>query len=93
MFCFFCLFFLFRLSKIPDIFGVYKFTIHYQRRGWSNLFYEELVSVRPFFHNEYERFIGSAYPYYGGCWSMIFGFMLFTLIFLFGAQGEKRVWQ
>merc|ERR1712154_106540 len=55
---------------LPDVFGVYKFTINYQRKGWGYIFSEQLVSVRPFRHDEYERFL-SAYPYYLGTASMI----------------------
>lgn len=29
------------------------------------------IPVRPFRHNEYERFIPAAYPYYGASFSMV----------------------
>lgn len=29
------------------------------------------IPVRPFRHNEYERFIPAAYPYYGAAFSMV----------------------
>merc|ERR1712087_974082 len=80
---------------LPDVFGVYKFTINYQRKGWGYIFSEQLVSVRPFRHDEYQRFLSVAYPYYLGAASMVVGFIGFTLVFLFGTAGEKgeRIWK
>eukprot|EP00483_Globobulimina_turgida_P012629 UN12652 len=77
---------------LPDVFGIYKFTINYMRKGWGYLFYEQLVSVRPFRHDEYDRFLTTAYPYYVGSASMIIGFAIFTLVFLFGTHRKKKVW-
>lgn len=78
---------------LPDVFGVYKFTVNYQRKGWGYLFNEQLVSVRPFRHDEYQRFLPVAYPYYLGCASMIVGFIVFTFVFLFGElKGKKKLW-
>lgn len=34
------------------------------------------IPVRPFRHNEYERFIPTAYPYYGSAFSMVWLFYL-----------------
>jgi len=81
---------------LPDVFGIYKFTINYKRKGWGYLFTEQLVSVRPFRHDEYQRFLTAAYPYYLGSASMIIGFIVFTFIFLFGtittSKTKKKVW-
>ncbi len=41
------------------------------------------VTVRPLRHNQYERFILSAYPYYVGAFSTMVGFALFSIIFLY----------
>ena len=35
----------------------------------------ETVPIRPFKHNEYERFIGQAFPYYASAASMMAGFL------------------
>jgi len=78
--------------KIPDVFGIYKFTIDYMRYGWSYLHQEDLVTVRPYRHDEYERFLNIAYPYYCGSFSMIVGFVIFTIVFLFGTTNHKKVW-
>jgi oligosaccharyltransferase complex subunit beta len=68
---------------IPDNFGVFKFSVQYHRPGWSNLDVTEQVAVRPFRHNEYERFLTAAFPYYASAASMMVGFFLFGIIFLY----------
>lgn len=44
--------------KAPDRHGIYKFRIMYRRVGWSTVSVSEQVSVRPFRHNEYPRYLG-----------------------------------
>lgn len=41
------------------------------------------VSIRPFHHDEYERFIFSAFPYYASAFSMMAGFLVFGAFFLY----------
>ncbi|WRX30671.1 Dolichyl-diphosphooligosaccharide--protein glycosyltransferase 48kDa subunit - like 3 [Theobroma cacao] len=41
------------------------------------------ILVRPYRHNEYERFIPIAYPYYGAAFSMMAGFLIFTFVHLY----------
>mmetsp|Transcript_32652 Transcript_32652/g.33298 ORF Transcript_32652/g.33298 Transcript_32652/m.33298 type:complete len:462 (-) Transcript_32652:143-1528(-) len=67
----------------PDDYGVFKFRVLYRRVGYSVLHAETTVSIRPFKHNEYERFIPSAYPYYTSAFSVMTGFFVFSLFFLF----------
>jgi len=47
------------------------------------------VSVRPLQHTQYERFIVSAYPYYAGAFSMMFGVIVFSFIFLHFREDPK----
>ncbi|GJD06358.1 Dolichyl-diphosphooligosaccharide--protein glycosyltransferase 48 kDa subunit [Galdieria sulphuraria] len=70
--------------RIPDRIGVYKFSIEYYRRGYSPIQVSQVVSVRPFRHDEYERFILQAYPYYAAAFSMLFGVIIFGFVFLHG---------
>ncbi|CAN0025506.1 unnamed protein product, partial [Discosporangium mesarthrocarpum] len=44
------------------------------------------VSIRPFKHNEYERFILTAYPYYASMLSVMVGFLVFSTFFLFSGD-------
>jgi oligosaccharyltransferase complex subunit beta len=69
--------------QVPDTMGVYKFRINYKFPGYSYLDTEAQVAVRPFRHDEYERFLPAAYPYYAGAFSMMAGFFLFSLVFLY----------
>jgi hypothetical protein len=43
----------------------------------------ETVPVRPFKHDEYERFILQAYPYYASVASMMAGFLVLGALFLY----------
>ena len=70
----------------PDDYGVFKFRVLYRRPGYSILHAETQVSIRPFKHNEYERFIPTANPYYASSFSMVLGFLFFSLYFLFSSD-------
>lgn len=70
----------------PDTYGIFKFRILYRRTGYSVLHAETQVSIRPFKHNEYERFILSAYPYYSSAFSAAAAFFIFSLFFLFSSD-------
>ncbi|KAJ4832140.1 Dolichyl-diphosphooligosaccharide--protein glycosyltransferase 48 kDa subunit [Turnera subulata] len=69
--------------KVPDVYGVFQFKIEYQRLGYTSLSLSKQIPVRPFRHNEYERFIPAAFPYYGAAFSMMAGFFIFTLVHLY----------
>jgi len=68
--------------KIPDVYGVYQFKVDYVRTGLTRLFSTTQFSVRPLRHDQYERFISSAYPYYASAFSMMAGVFLFSMVFL-----------
>lgn len=69
--------------QVPDVYGVFQFKVDYNRLGYTSLSLSKQIPVRPFRHNEYERFIMAAYPYYSSCFSMMFGFFVFGLAFLY----------
>ncbi|TRY62574.1 hypothetical protein TCAL_00475 [Tigriopus californicus] len=68
--------------KIPDVYGVYQFKVDYVKPGMTRLFSATQFSVRPLRHDQYERFITSAYPYYASAFSMMAGVVLFSVVFL-----------
>ena len=76
--------------RIPDVYGVYKFVVDYQRIGLTHLYSSTQVSVRPLQHTQYERFIRSAYPYYFSAFSMMFGTYLFSYVFLYHRDATKQ---
>ena len=67
---------------LPDVYGVFQFKVEYDRLGYTRLFSTTQVSVRPLQHTQYERFIGSAYPYYISAFSMMIGVVLFSFVYL-----------
>jgi len=75
--------------KIPDVYGVFKFKIDYARIGLTRLATSVQVSVHPLRHNQYERFIASAFPYYASAFSMMGGVFLFALVFLHNKEETK----
>lgn len=72
--------------QVPDQIGVYKFKVEYVRPGYSGIFLEKVVAVRPFLHNEYERFIPMAAPYYVASFSMMAGVFILGVVLLFGGD-------
>lgn len=75
--------------KVPDVYGVYKFQVDYIKEGLTRLFSSNQVSVRPLRHNEYERFIYSAYPYYLSAFLMMAYLYIFSFVYLYQHR-EKR---
>ncbi|KAG6548466.1 hypothetical protein Mapa_009954 [Marchantia paleacea] len=69
--------------QVPDVYGVFQFKVEYKKLGYTSLTLSKQIPVRPFRHNEYERFIKAAYPYYGGAFSMMTGFFVFGIVFLY----------
>ncbi|KAE9620399.1 putative dolichyl-diphosphooligosaccharide--protein glycotransferase [Lupinus albus] len=69
--------------KVPDVYGVFQFKVDYHKLGYTTLSLSKQIPVRPFRHNEYERFIPAAYPYYGAAFSMMAGFFIFTAVHLY----------
>ncbi len=69
--------------QIPDVYGIFKFNVQYNRIGYTNLFSSTQVSVRPLQHTEYDRFIPAAFPYYASAFSMMISVFLFSFIQLY----------
>lgn len=77
--------------ELPDVYGVFQFKVDYNRLGFTHLFSTTQISVRPYQHTEYQRFISSAYPYYFSAFSMMVGMVLFSCVFLnFHDSSEKK---
>ncbi|XP_062505459.1 dolichyl-diphosphooligosaccharide--protein glycosyltransferase 48 kDa subunit-like [Corticium candelabrum] len=77
------------LFKLPDVYGVFQFKVDYKRIGYTNLYSTTQVSVRPYTHTQYERFIFSAYPYYFSAFSMMFGLFVFSMVYLHHRDDPK----
>jgi len=67
--------------KAPDVYGVFSFKVDYFELGYSSLSLKTIQSVRPFRHDEYPRYIKTAYPYYTSATIMLAGvFVLFVFL-------------
>ena len=75
---------------VPDQIGVYKFSIQYFRAGLTPLSLEKVVPIRPYLHNEYERFIPMASPYYAASFSMLIGVFVMGIVLLFAEENPKQ---
>ena len=76
--------------KIPDVYGVFQFKVDYTRPGLTRLVSTTQFSVRPLRHDQYERFIPSAYPYYASAFSMMFGVVIFSVVFLHYKESSAK---
>lgn len=74
--------------RAPEKFGVFKFIVDYKRLGYNYLDISTKVPLRPFNHNEYPRFLPTAYPYYISVFSLLFGFVVISITFLYGKNKE-----
>jgi len=64
--------------------------VNYNRKGYTYLRLTTSTPVRPFRHNQYERFIPGAFPYYAAAFSMMFGFVLFSAVFLYSKPSKTE---
>jgi len=74
----------------PDVYGVFTFKVDYHRVGYSSLVAIDRVPVRPFRHDQYERFIPSAFPYYASAFSMLAGLFIFSVVFLYNQETKVK---
>lgn len=77
--------------KTPDRHGVFKFVVNYWRPGYSFLHTSDKVSLVPFRHDEYPRFIKGAWPFYSSALSVSAVFIVFVAIWLATSKTTKDV--
>ena len=77
--------------KLPDVYGIFKFVVDYNRLGYTHLYSSTQVSIRPLEHTQYERFIKSAYPYYASAFSMMFGVFVLCFAFLYHQDKDTKI--
>lgn len=68
---------------LPDQHGIYTFKVDYHKFGYTSIQIDTRVPVRPFRHDEFERFIPAAFPYYAASFSMLAGIVVFSFVFLY----------
>lgn len=60
-------------------------------RSWSFVHSSQTVSVVPFRHDEYPRFIVGAYPFYSGAASTIVAFLVFSALWVGWSGDDEKV--
>ena len=74
---------LFTRFKAPDVHGVYQFKVSLHEPGYSWVDTASKATVRPYKHNQFERFLTCAYPYYASVFASMTGFLIFSFYFLY----------
>ena len=69
--------------KAPDVHGVYQFKTFLYEPGYTWIETASKATVRPYKHNQFERFLVCATPYYVSIFACIAGFLIFSFSFLF----------
>lgn len=68
---------------LPDVYGVFTLKIAHYRQGYTYLEHNELISIRALRHDEYDRFLVVAWPYYASSFSMMAAFWVVCCLMLF----------
>lgn len=77
----------------PDQHGIFAFKVNYKRPFFTNVEYKEEVTVRHFAHDEFARswLISGAWPWIGGVWITIGGWIAFVAVWLWSAPSQTKV--
>ena len=68
--------------KAPDVSGVFKWNVALRSLGATKVSLEEVCPIRPLRHDEYERFIPAAFPYYASCIACLCAVLATTAVVL-----------
>jgi oligosaccharyltransferase complex subunit beta len=77
--------------QLPDVYGVFKFKVEFHKTGYSSIIYSNKTPIRQLRLNEYERYIPSAYPYYLSTFSMMAGFFIFGIFFVYTKEEKLKI--
>lgn len=71
--------------RTPDQHGIFAFKVNYKRPFLTTIEERRQVTVRHFAHDEWPRSfaISAAWPWVSGLWSVIIGFVLFVVLWLY----------
>jgi oligosaccharyltransferase complex subunit beta len=69
--------------RAPDVHGVYQFKTFLHEPGYTWIETASKATVRPYKHNQFERFLMCATPYYSSVFASISGFVIFSFSFLY----------
>lgn len=77
--------------SLPDHYGIFHFKINYKRPGLSYIEERSTVTIRHYRHDEYPRYLFTAFPYYIGTATTMFAFLFFCFIWLFHIHPNKKI--
>jgi oligosaccharyltransferase complex subunit beta len=77
----------------PDQHGIFAFKVNYKRPFLTPIEEKHQVTVRHFAHDEWPRSwaITGAWPWIGGLWSVVVGFLLFVVVWLYCEPPKEEV--
>lgn len=70
--------------------GVYKLRVHYRRPGYTLLHWSTQVTLRPFNHDEFDRFLPGAAPFYAAVWVTLVGCLVFGVAFVTASISKTK---
>ena len=76
--------------KVPDVYGIFKFRIEYNRLGYNPILVEQVAPIRNYRHNDYDRFLFCAYPYYASCFVTLGLVLAFSVVFINHKEPSKQ---
>ncbi|KAJ9612244.1 oligosaccharyl transferase glycoprotein complex, beta subunit [Cladophialophora chaetospira] len=77
----------------PDQHGIFAFKVNYKRPFLTTIEEKRQVTVRHFAHDEWPRSwaITGAWPWIGGLWSVIVGFLAFVVVWMYAEPPKEEV--
>ncbi len=69
--------------RLPDRYGYFTLRVSYKRFGYTFVEHKELIVIRHLAHNEYERFIPRAGPYYATYVALTLSIVVICFLYLF----------
>ena len=76
--------------RVPERLGVFRFVVDYTRYGLSFLDEQNEVTVIQWRHDAYPRNVTRAYPFYFSVMSLMAGFFIFIVAFLFSEYKKVK---
>lgn len=67
----------------PTKAGIYQYKFIYEKPGYNFISLADRVTVRPKKHDEFDRFLVTAMPYYASTFATIIGSIVFIIFYLY----------
>jgi len=68
--------------QVPDVPGVFSCRLRFQELGYSTIDLKNTTPVRPYRHDQDPRWLEVAYPYYSSSLIILFGTVIFSVLFI-----------